>query len=189
THDLQNRIATESTGWIQPAGPIGNWYWSPTDGENHSWTYNENGQKSSYTDPRGRLTTYDYDLRNRLWKTHETVNTIPRTTETLYDTTSNKTDATFPDTRSQHWHDYDPFGQAWTFIDERNNTTNLSYEWGPMKKLLSVTTYRLKDGGGTEDQQTVFSYYLTGRSQTTLFPDGSSEYSTYEFGQLKTWKT
>ena len=195
THDLQNRITTESTGWIQPAGPIGNWYWSVPDGENHSWTYDQNGQKSSYTDPRDRLTEYAYDLRNRLWKTTEhpipgETPSDPRTTEMLYDTTSNKTDVTFPDTRSQHWHDYDAFGQAWTFIDERNNTTNLSYwQWGPMKKLAIVTTHRLKDDGNWEEQPTRFYYDLMGRPQNTYFPDGSNEYSFYEFGQLKTWKT
>jgi YD repeat-containing protein len=59
-----------------------------------------------------------------------------------------------------------------------------------MKKLYTVTTRRLKDGdGGWEDQPTTFSYYSMGHPQTTLFPDGSNEYSSYEFGQLKTWKT
>ena len=191
-HDLQNRIVTESTGWIQPAGGIGNWYWSGADGENHSWTYDENGNKKTYTDPQSRLTTYTYDLRNRLKDTIETKRadqSVNPTTTILYDTTGNKTDVTFPDTRSQHWRDYDPFGQPGRFIDERNNTTNLSYIWGPMKKLFTVTTHRLEDGGGMEDQQTVFSYYPTGRPQTTVFPDGSNEYSTYEFGQLKTWRT
>ena len=65
---------------------------------------------------------------------------------------------------------------------------------GPMKKLYTVTTHRLKDGGGTEDQQTVFSYDLTGRLTNVWFPDGSypngsHEATTYEFGRLKTWKT
>ena len=172
-HDLQNRITMEQTGWVQPwhADPnqLGDWYWS-NDGETHYFSYDENGQKSSYTDPQGRLTTYDYDLRNRLWKTNETVNTIPRTTETLYDTTGNKTLVTFPDTRTQQWLDHDPFGQPARFIDERGNTTNLTYVWGPMKKLYTVTTHRLKDGGGTEDQQTVFSYDLTGRLTNVGFP-------------------
>ena len=188
-HDLQNRIVIESTGWIQPAGPIGNWYWSPTDGENHYFTYDENGRKKSFTDPQGRLTTYEYDLRNRLWKTNETVNSIPRTTETLYDTTGNKTMVKFPDLKTQQWLDYDAFGQAGRFIDERGNTTNLTYVWGPMKKLYTVTTHRAKDGGGTEDQQTTFSYDLIGKPTQVLFPDGTDEFSTYEFSQLKTWKT
>src|SRR2546423_6945176 len=192
THDLQNRISTESTGWIQPAGPIGNWYWSPTDGENHSWTYDQNGQKKTYTDPQGRLTTYTYDLRNRLKDTIETKRadqTVNPTTTILYDTTGNKTDVTFPDNRSQHWQNYDPFGQAWTFIDERNHTTNLSYQWGPMKKLQTVTTHRDKDGGGTEDQATTFYYDGMGRPQWTIFPDGSSEITTYIFGQVDAFKT
>ena len=89
------------------------------------------------------------------------------------------------------------FGQAWTFIDERNNTTNLSYVWGPMKKLYTVTTHRLKDGGGTEDQLTISSYDFMGRPETTLFPDGSNEYRTYECkdgvsylcDQVHTWRT
>jgi hypothetical protein len=37
----------------------------------------------------------DYQLLRRV-----ALNTIPRTTETLYDVTGNKTDVTFPDTRS-----------------------------------------------------------------------------------------
>jgi RHS repeat-associated protein len=192
THDLQNRIVTESTGLIQPAGPIGNWYWSQTDGENHSWTYDENGQKKTYTDPQGRLTTYAYDLRNRLKDTIETKRadqSVNPATTILYDVTGNKTDVTFPDTRSQHWRDYDPFGQAWPFIDERNNTTNLSYQWGPMKKLLTVTTHRARDGGGTEDQPTTFTNDGMGRLRQTSFPDSSHEDSSYEFGQLKTWKS
>jgi RHS repeat-associated protein len=96
---------------------------------------------------------------------------------TLYDVTGNKTDVTFPDTQSQHWRDYDPFGQPGRFIDERNNTTDLSYIWGPMKKLYTVTTHRDKDG---ENQTTITSYDDLGRPQTTVFPDGSNEYRTYE---------
>jgi RHS repeat-associated protein len=187
-HDLQNRVIIESTGWIQPAGSIGNWYFS-ADGENHFFTYDANGQKSSFTDPQGRLTTYDYDLRNRLWKTNETVNTVPRTTETLYDVTGNKTMVTFPDTRTQQWLDYTPFGQAEGFIDERGNTTNLNHQWGPMNKLAGVITHRIRDDGGTENQPTTFTYDGIGRPLITVFPDASSEVSTYLFGQLKTWKT
>jgi RHS repeat-associated protein len=193
-HDLQNRIVMESTGWIQPAGEIGPnnpWYWSSTDGENHYFGYDANGQKNYFKDPQGRETTYDYDGRNRLWKTNETVNSLPRTTETLYDVTSNKTLVTFPDIRTQQWLDYDAFGQPGTFIDERANRTEMTYVWGPMKKLYTVTTHRDKDGGGTEDQQTVFSYDLMGKPTQVLFPfpDRSHEDTTYEFGQLKTWKT
>jgi len=87
--------------------------------------------------------------------------------------------------------DYDAFGQPGRFIDERNNTTNLTYVWGPMKKLYTVTTHRAKDGGGTEDQQTTFSYDVIGRPTQVLFPfpDQSPEDSSYEYGQLKTWRT
>jgi len=178
-HDVNNRLVIESTGWIQPCNqPIGNWYFGP-DGENHYFTYNENGQKNSYTDPLGRVTTYEYDLRNRLWKTNETVNTVPRTTETLYDVTSNKTLVTFPDSRTQQWRDYDSFGQAWTFIDERNNPTNLTYIWGPMKKLYTVTTHRTRDDGTMEDQPTTFSYDLMGKPIDVEFPDHSHETTTY----------
>jgi RHS repeat-associated protein len=193
-HDLQNRIIRQESGWIQRPTYIGDWYWSG-DGEIHDYTYDENGQKKTdtlYIAPQNRLTTYTYDLRNRLKDTIETKladQSVNPTTTILYDTTSNKTDVTFPDTRSQHWRDYDPFGQAQTFIDERGNTTNLTYVWGPMKKLYTVATHRAKDGGGTEDQLTVFSYDLIGKPTQVLFPDQSHEDSTYEFGQLKTWKT
>jgi RHS repeat-associated protein len=186
-HDVNNRLKVEMTGLIMTSSIT--WDYG-SDGETHSFTYDENGQKSSYTDPLGRQTTYEYDLRNRLWKTHETVNTIPRTTETLYDVTGNKTDVTFPDTRSEHWLDYDAFGQPGRFIDERNNTTHLTYRWGPMKKLDTVTTHRDKDSGGTEDQCTTFNYDGMGRLTWTFFPDAvSSEHTTYLFGQVDTFKT
>jgi len=180
--DLNNRIVTEQTGWIQPPGAdnLGAWYPGP-DLETHYFTYDENGNKRSSTDPLGRVTNYQYDLRNRLWKTIEPLNRI---TEMLYDTTGNKTDVIFPDTRSQHWRDYDPFGQAWRFLDERNNTTNLTYCWGPMKKLAQVITHRAKDGGGTEDQRTTFYYDGLGRGTWVIFPDTTSELTTYLFGQV-----
>ncbi len=196
--DMNNQIVFEASGFIQrpPPAAIGDWYYGP-DGEYHSFTYDENGQKKTYTDPQGRLTTYDYDLRNRLWKTNETVNTVPRTTETLYDVTSNKTLVTFPDTTTEQWLDYTPFGQAERFIDERGNTTNLSHQWGPMKKLASVVTHRDRDGGGTEDQPTTFTYDGMGRPQRTTFPDHSYENNTYECkdgvgyfcDQIHSWRT
>jgi RHS repeat-associated protein len=201
-HDLQNRIIRQESGWIQRPTYIGDWYWSG-DGEIHEYTYNENGQKKTdtlYIAPSNRVTIYTYDLRNRLKDTIETKRadqTVNPTTTIEYDPTGNKTLVTFPDTRTQQWLNYDAFGQAWSFIDERRNTTNLSFIWGPMKKLFTVTTHRAKDGGGTEDQQTVSSYDPMGRPQTTLFPDGSNEYRTYECtdsvsyncDQVHTWRT
>ena len=197
-HDLQNRITLEQTGWIQPPHPenpdyLGDWYWS-ADGETHTFAYDENGNKKTYTDPRGRLTSYTYDLRNRLFQTIEPLN---RVTATQYDTTGNKTLVTFPDNTTQQWLDYTPFGQAERFIDERGNTTNLNHKWGPMNKLASVVTHRDRDGGGTEDQPTTFQYDPMGRPTQVLFPDGSHEDSTYECGngasygcdQVHSWST
>src|SRR6267143_1099286 len=81
-------------------------------------------------------------------------------------------------------------GSLGSSFDERGNPTDLTYwPWGPMKKLGTVTTHRSTDGGGTEDQVTRFYYDLMGRSQNTYFPDDSHEYTVYEFGQLKSWKT
>ena len=141
-----------------------------------------------------RDTTYDYDNRNRLWKTNETINTIARTTETLYDTTANKLHVIFPDTQSQHWEDYDPFGQPRRFINENNKATDLTYQWGPMKKLDTVRTYRHRDDppagpGGTETQLTDFDYDGMGRLRWTHFPDTTTEYSDYVLGQLNAFKT
>lgn len=185
-HDLQNRIVVEQTGWIQPGSqPLGNWYAGP-DLETHRYTYDKNGQKETFTDPRDRVTTYVYDLRNRLWKTIEPLNRI---TETNYDPAGNKTLVKFPDLTMQRWEDYDAFGQAWKFFDERNNLTDLSYQWGPMKKLDLVRTYRAKDGGGTETQPTDFDYDGLGRPTQTRFPDATTEISEYDFGQLTAWKT
>lgn len=186
--DYQDRIIEVATGLFEAAD--GTWHSGP-DTEVHLFEYDENGNKKEYTDSLGRLTTYNYDLRNRLWKTNETVNTIPRTTETLYDVTGNKTLVTFPDTRTQQWLDYDAFGQPGGFIDERGNTTNLTYQWGPMKKLQTVTTHRIKDSGpgDWEHQLTTFYYDLMGRPQWTIFPDGTSELTTYLFGQVGAFKT
>jgi YD repeat-containing protein len=186
--DYEDRVVDEYTGMIEFGSNHG-WNTGP-DTELHHFSYDQNGNKQSFIDPRGRLTTYEYDLRNRLWKTNETVNTIPRTTITLYDTANNKLDIIFPDTRSQHWRNYDGFGQAGAFIDERNNTTDLTYkQWGPMKKLHTVTTYRDKDGGGTEAQVTQFEADQLGRPVWTIFPDGSSELTDYSLGQVAAFKT
>jgi len=191
TFDRNNRMLSEQTGLIQlPGDPLGILQPPGPEAETHSVTYDANGQKSSSTDPLGRVTTYDYDDRNRLWKTNETVNTsMPRTTETLYDVAGNKTLVKFPDLKTQSWADYDAFGQPGRSIDERNNTTHLYYRWGPMKELASVVTHRAKDGGGTEDQPTQFWQDALGRPTQTVFPDGTTEETTYELGQLKTYKT
>ena len=48
---------------------------------------------------------------------------------------------------------------------------------------------RLRDDGGTEGQPTTFTNDGMGRRRQTSFPDQSHEDSSYQFGQLKTWKT
>ena len=185
-YDYNDRIIEEAQGMIETSG--GSWQATP-DTEIRSATFDANGNKATSTDPLGRLTTYEYDNRDRLFKTNETVNTLPRTTITEYDVTGNKTKVTFPDTRTQRWLLHDPFGQPRQFVDERNNVTDLAYQWGPMKKLDTVKTYRLKDSGGSETQLTDFDYDAMGRPKTTIFPDGTREISLYELGQLKTWQT
>ncbi|HEV2841674.1 MAG TPA: hypothetical protein VGW39_10145 [Chthoniobacterales bacterium] len=93
----------------------------------------------------------------------------------------------FPDNTTQRWENYDAFGQAWKFFDERNNLTDLTYQWGPMKKLDQVRTYR--DGLGGEIQLTDFDYDGLGRPIATRFPDATTEWSVYDCGQLAAWKT
>jgi RHS repeat-associated protein len=199
TFDVNNRITSEQTGWIQPYNqPLGNWHSGP-DTEVHYFTYDENGQKKTYTDPLNRLTTYDYDNRNRVAITTEYpvpgASSTPHVTQTYYNTTGDKTLVIFPDGNTQQWPDsnYTAFGQPRVFIDERGDTTNMEYwPWGPMKKLATVTTHRLRDaasGGGTEDQLTKFYYDSMGRPQSTYFPDNSLEYTGYEFGQVNVWQT
>jgi RHS repeat-associated protein len=193
TFAFNNRIITEQTGLVQHAGePLGTLH--TVDGVTgiQRFTYDENGQKQTSTDPLGRITTYGYDNRNRLQTTTEPkrasqpANPVTRFD---YDAAGNKRIVTFPDNKTQQWDDYDAFGQAWKFTDERHNVTDLIYCWGPMKKLYKVTTHRLTDSGSTEHQLTTFSYDPLGRSKQTLFPDGSDEFSNHEFGQLSTWKT
>lgn len=185
--DANDRIVDEYTGVIDTPGPGGGLSNGP-DIEVHHFSYDENGQKKTYTDPLGRITTYNYDNRTRL---RDTIEPLNRITTIDYDFAGNKTDVTFPDTKTQQWRDYDAFGQPGRSIDERNNTTNLIYCWGPMKKLYKVTTHRDKDGGGTEDQLTTFSYDLMGKPTQVEFPDPdhTTEVSTYRYGQLETFKT
>jgi RHS repeat-associated protein len=197
-HDVNNRITREETGWIQPAGPIGpnnSWYQSPTDLETHSFTYDENGQKSSFKDPRNRETTYQYDVRNRPSITTEYPipgdSGAPRITQTFYNKTGDKTKVIFPDGESQEWPDenYTAFGQPRVFIDERHQTTNMEYwPWGPMKKLSQVTTHQTLESG-MKHQVTTFILDGLGRPFQTHFPDGTIEENTYLFGQVYTWKT
>jgi RHS repeat-associated protein len=188
--DANDRIVDEYTGMIDIPGPGGGLRSGP-DTEVHHFGYDENGQKNRYTDPQTRVTDYVYDVRNRLRDTIEPKRddqaTRPTTT-TLYDFAGNKTSVTFPDGRTQKWRDYDAFGQARTFFDERDDRTDLGYCWGPMKKLCTVTTHRDKDGGGNEDQLTVFWSDQIGRPVRTTFPDGSTEESSYLHGQLTIWK-
>ncbi len=108
----------------------------------------------------------------------------------LYDFVGNKTQLTLPDLYTQKWQSYDGFGQPGVFIDERNDTTNLYYQWGPMKKLQWVATWRDKDGGGTEGQWTNFYYDGLGKHTWTIFPDGSSELTDWGvLEQVQAYKT
>ena len=188
SHDINNRLKVETTGLVLS----GNAYSSTLDTETHFFAYDANGMKNRTTDPRGRVTDYTYDVRNRLSLTIEPKRTdqISRpTTQIFYDYIGNKTKVKFPDLTIQRWDSYDAFGQPAQFIDERNNPTDMTYQWGSMKKLHNVTTYRLKDDGNTEAQPTTFDYDGMGRPLRTVFPDATTEVNTYEFGQPKTWKT
>jgi RHS repeat-associated protein len=158
------------------------------------FSYDENGQKQTSTDPLGRVTTYGYNNRNRLETTTEPKRTSQPAnpvTRFDYDAAGNKRQVTFPDNTTQQWDLYDPFGQAWKFTDERHNVTDLVYTLGPMKKLQTVKTYRQRDNppGGTETQETSFQYDGIGRAKKTLFPDSSTEETTYRLGQVETYKT
>ena len=192
--DVNNRMVSEETGLIQYQNqPLGVNLGVVSTTETHSVIYDPNGQKSSSTDPHLRVTSYTYDLRNRLETTTEPKrdNQPDPVTRIVYDVAGNKLTITFPDSTTQEWGDYDPFGQAWKFTNENRNITNLTYKWGPMKKLDTVTTSREKDdaSGGTETQLTTFNYDLMGRPIQTIFPDLSDEVSTYNLGLLDTHKT
>ena len=64
-------MRSEQTGLIQlPGLTLGILHRTP-DVETHRFTYDKNGQKETYKDPRGRITTYGYDNRNRLETTRE----------------------------------------------------------------------------------------------------------------------
>lgn len=182
-YDYNDRMTEEQTGMIETASGA----WVPTaENEVHRFTYDKNGNRKTFTDPRGRPTIYAYNQRDRLETTTEPLN---RVTGHTYDGVGNKTLTRFPDQETQEWLQYDAFGQAARFIDERGNTTDLSYQWGPMKKLATVTTHRTRDNETIEDQLTTFQSDGIGRPQKTIFPDQSFEEATYEYGGMKTWRT
>ncbi len=174
--DANNRVTAVQTGWT--CSPSNVWT-DGADGETHSVSYDANGNKLSVTDPLGRVTTMGYDNRNRATRVTDPLN---HSTYTAYDVANNKTQVTLPDSNLQRWQNYDAFGQAGTFIDERNNVTNVTYLFGPMKKIGSVTTYRDKDGGGTENQPTTFQYDGLGRETLRTFPDQTSEQNWWGYG-------
>ena len=193
TFDVNNRITSEQTGLVQySTEPLGNLH--TVDGVTglQRFTYDENGQKQTSTDPLGRITRYGYNNRNRLETTTEPkrAGRPDPVTRFDYDAVGNKRQVTFPDNNTQQWDDYDPFGQAWKFTDERHNVTDLIYKWGPMKKLQTVKTYRQKDSppGGTETQETSFEYDGMGRPTKTHFPDTSTEETTYRLGQADRYR-
>jgi RHS repeat-associated protein len=194
--DANNRMISEETGLVQlPGEPLGTLHAVPVT-ETHRVTYDEDGQKSRFTDQFERRTDYVYNNRNWLWKSIEhpmpgSTETV-RTTETLYNRAGNKIQVTFPDGKMQQWPDldYDAFEQPRVFIDERQQTTNMEYwHWGPMKKLHTVTTHRTTDDNQLEHRVTTFDYDGMGRPQWTTFPDTTTEQSVYEFGQLSAFKT
>ena len=189
TFDVNNRIVSEQTGLTQPCNPQPGGWVPGDDTEIHRFNYDENGQKSRFIDPRGRVTDYVYNNRNLLWKTIEypmpgSTGTV-RTTQTFYNATGDKIQVIFPDGKTQRWpnENYDAFGQPGKFYNENNNLTDLIYCWGPMKKLYKVIAHR--DG---EEQLTEFGYDLMGRPTKTLFPDGSYEETIYKYGQVESWK-
>ncbi len=188
-HDVNNRVTQETTGLIA-TGPI-SWLTGP-ETESHWYTYNKNGDKETHraqlTQNTTQLTTFGYDIRNRVESTTEEQGN--RITSYKYDYEGNKTQVTFPDQYTQKWSLYDAFGQAGKFVDERGNETDLSYyPWGPMKKLYQVTTYCRTDSGSLKPQLTVFNRDWLGRPRDVQFPDSTHELSTYEFEQLSTWTT
>jgi YD repeat-containing protein len=173
TFEFNNGITFEQTGVIQPLGVIGPsnpWHNGPAT-ETHRFTYDENGQKSSYTDPRGRVTNYGYNNCNRLETTTEPKRAsqpADPVTRLTYDAAGNKLTITFPDTTTQQSDAYDPFGQAWKLTDERHNVTDLVYKWRPMKKLQTVATYRQRDnppGGQKRKRPTSITMEWDGRSR------------------------
>jgi RHS repeat-associated protein len=182
-YDYNDRMLSEKTGAIMTGATT---YSDGPDVETRHFTYDNNGNKETFRDPLGRVTDYEHDLRDRLVKTIEPLN---RVTETGYDARSNKILVTFPDQTLQRWELFDPFGQAWLFIDESNNATDLTYQWGPMKKLHTVITHRNKDDESIEDQLTTFEPDGIGRPHRTIFPDETSELTTYEHSQVSSFKT
>ncbi len=180
--DNNDRVWAVQTGWLKTAA--GAWVFG-ADGETHYFGYDGNGNKTSYTDPLNRVTGYTFDNRNRQITVTDPLN---QTTTTAYDYSNNKTRVTFPDTRFQQWFNYDAFGQAWSFIDERNNWTALGFQWGPMKKTQYVVTYRDKDAGGTEEQWTLFYYDGLGRETRRIFPNNTDEVNTYQNNTLISWR-
>ena len=182
-YDYNDRIIEENTGLIEKAD--GTWHGTEAT-STQNYDYDKNGNKRWFRDAMGRETTYTYDKRDRLKTTTEP---LGRVTENWYDYLGNKTMIRLPDERTQEWQNYDAFGQARRFIDERANPIDFVYERGPMKLLLSVTTYRTRYDGNTEPQPTSFYTDGMGRPWRTNYPDGTYEETLYRDGQVHTWES
>ena len=93
-----------------------------------AWTwfgYDEVGNLTSTTDPRGKLTTFAYDHRNRQIRVTDA---LGQTTATTYDYAGNKTSVTRPNNPPIQFVEYDPMNRLKRQIDENGYQSSMAYD-------------------------------------------------------------
>ena len=99
-----------------------------------SYTYNDDLQLLSTTDPRGATTNYSYDANGNLTSASDR---LAHVTGYSYNANDQLMTTTYPD-QSTATNTYDADGNRSSLVDGRGNTTAFAYD--PLNRLQSVTT-------------------------------------------------
>jgi YD repeat-containing protein len=145
------------------------------DGKVWTYTYDAYGDLASVTDPLGDKTTYGYDTvgrRTSMVSPNGNVqggNPAAHTTTYSYDAAGNLLSQVDQLTHEQIHKTYDPNGNVLTSRDADNNTTSYTYD---ADNELTVVT---------RPDQTTLHYGYDGDGNQTSYTDGASRVTTYGF--------
>ena len=153
-------------------------------GAETSYTYDEDGNLISITDPLENTTTYDYDEYGQRTSVTNALNQI---TSYSYDTLGRLIDLTTPDGKVSH-NVYNTAGYLFQSIQnfDSNKTQNedsqynitTTYEYDLMGRQTSITD--------TYGHETVYEYDANGQLISSIDPDGNENINTYNaLGQLE----
>jgi RHS repeat-associated protein len=145
-----------------------------------TYVYNNAGLVSSVTDPRGKVWTMTYDVRNRQ-KT--ATDPLSHTTTWNYDAVGNVTSIVRPDTGTTT-NTYDNLNRLLTTTDPKSQTTSFAYGRAAINDG-GTTLYQLTDPKG---QVTTFSHDFRDQRVRKTYTDSSHDDWTYTpTGRLATF--